>query len=45
MQGRIRDGSAPQKTTRVGAEGYLAKPFNLPALVNEAGRLVQSDEA
>lgn len=33
------DGRAPQKAARVGAEGYLAKPFLLDALLAEVGRL------
>jgi CheY-like chemotaxis protein len=34
------DGRAQEKAARVGAEGYLAKPFELVALVDAVGELV-----
>jgi two-component system, chemotaxis family, chemotaxis protein CheY len=39
------DGRAREKAARVGAEGHLAKPFALDALVDEVGRLVLPDAA
>ncbi len=32
------DGRASRRAARIGAEGYLAKPFDLAALVAEVGR-------
>ena len=39
------DGRAPQKAARVGANGYLAKPFSLTALVDAVSRHLQTDPA
>jgi CheY-like chemotaxis protein len=39
------DGRAPQKAERVGADGYLTKPFSLTALVAEVSRLLPTDAA
>ena len=36
------DGRAAEKARRIGAEGYLAKPFSVLALVGEIERLTQS---
>jgi CheY-like chemotaxis protein len=34
------DGRTAEKAARIGAEGHLAKPFTLPALVAEVARVV-----
>jgi CheY-like chemotaxis protein len=39
------DGRASEKAARVGAEGYLAKPFDLVELVEAVGQLVRTDAA
>jgi CheY-like chemotaxis protein len=36
------DGRAEEKARRVGAEGYLAKPFDLDELLEKVGRLTGS---
>lgn len=33
------DGRAPQKAAQIGADGYLAKPFELTALLSQVARL------
>ena len=33
-------GNAQQKAERIGAEGYVTKPFELPRLLDEVARLV-----
>lgn len=33
------DGSARKKAERIGAEGHLAKPFDIPELLDEVARL------
>ena len=35
------DGRAPEKAARVGAEGFLTKPFTLPTLLAEVARVVR----
>jgi CheY-like chemotaxis protein len=36
------DGRAPEKAAQLGADGYLAKPFNLPTLLAEVARVAGS---
>ncbi len=36
------DGRAPEKAARVGADGYLTKPFTLPTLLAEVARVTNS---
>lgn len=37
------DGRAPEKAARVGADGYLTKPFALIALLEQVERLLHAD--